>query len=102
MTNSAHVTIRESARCPSRAPLTDDSLLVLPVTLIRTATLGGVHIDEFGRVLSAENVPVEGLYAVGEIAGGVHGAAALRGNKVLDSVVFGREAGQNAVGLFGS
>lgn len=85
-----------------RAPLTDDSLLVLPVTLIRTATLGGVHIDEFGRVLSAENVPVEGLYAVGEIAGGVHGAAALRGNKVLDSVVFGREAGQNAVGLFGS
>ncbi len=85
-----------------RYPIAEQSLLVMPVTLIRTSTLGGVHIDECGQVLNAKDEPIEGLFAAGEMTGGVHGARALRGNQVLDSVVFGREAGLKAVGMLGS
>ena len=76
-----------------------DDALVVPVTLVRSATLGGLHINEVGRVMDAKNTPIDGLFAAGEITGGVHGMHCLRGNMVLDSVVFGREAGLNALEL---
>lgn len=40
------------------------------------------------------NIP--GLYAAGEVAGGIHGENRLMGNSLLDVIVFGRIAGQNA------
>ena len=64
-------------------------------------TMGGAAIDTDGRVLRKGNgtrSPVPGLYAAGEVAGGVHGANRLGGCSLLDCVVFGRAAGAAAVG----
>ena len=59
-------------------------------------TMGGLVIDTMTRVLDIYGQPIEGLYAAGEVTGGVHGANRLGGNAVADIVVFGRIAAQNA------
>merc|ERR1719383_79528 len=55
--------------------------------------MGGLEIDENSAVLGADSKPIPGLYAAGEVAGGVHGNNRLGGNSLLDCVVFGRVAG---------
>lgn len=40
---------------------------------------------------------IEGLYAAGEVVGGIHGSNRLGGNAVTDALLFGRIAGQNIV-----
>jgi len=60
-------------------------------------TMGGAAIDPAGRVLTRGAAPVPGLYAAGEVAGGVHGANRLGGCSLLDCVVFGTAAGEAAV-----
>merc|ERR1712217_977560 len=57
--------------------------------------MGGLEIDADGAVLGASGV-IKGLYAAGEVAGGVHGNNRLGGNSLLDCVVFGRVAAQAA------
>ncbi len=52
---------------------------------------GGISVDEWSRTT------VEGLYAAGEVTGGVHGKNRLMGNSLLDVLVFGRRAGMHAV-----
>lgn len=59
-------------------------------------TMGGVKIDTTSQVLSTEGVAIAGLFAAGEVTGGVHGANRLGGNAVTDIVVFGRIAGSAA------
>ena len=59
-------------------------------------TTGGVKINTNAEVLTAEDQVIPGLYAAGEVTGGVHGANRLGGNAVADIVVFGRIAAQNA------
>lgn len=59
-------------------------------------TMGGLKITDQGEVVDTEGVVIAGLYAAGEVTGGVHGANRLGGNAVTDIVVFGRIAGQNA------
>ena len=59
-------------------------------------TMGGVVINTSAQVLTADGAAIEGLYAAGEVTGGVHGANRLGGNAVADIVVFGRIAAQNA------
>jgi hypothetical protein len=54
--------------------------------------MGGLEIDTASRVLNSSASPVPGLYAAGEVAGGVHGNNRLGGNSLLDCVVFGRVA----------
>lgn len=54
-------------------------------------TMGGVKVDP---ETCATNVP--GLYAAGEVAGGLHGANRLGGNSLSDLLVFGRRAGDGA------
>ena len=78
-------------------PLTAESLLALPVTLARAVSLGGIRIDESARVLGADATVIEGLFAAGEVTGGIHGAHAVPGNLALESVVFGRVAGFSSV-----
>lgn len=60
-------------------------------------TMGGLKIDTTSQVLNAEGNAIPGLYAAGEVTGGVHGGNRLGGNAVLDIVVFGRIAGDSAV-----
>merc|ERR1712054_424885 len=57
--------------------------------------MGGLEIDENSNVVGP-NGPIKGLYAAGEVAGGVHGNNRLGGNSLLDCVVFGRLSGTNA------
>lgn len=45
------------------------------------------------------NAPFRGLYAAGEVTGGVHGRNRLAGNSLLECVVFGRIAGKEAAKL---
>ena len=59
-------------------------------------TMGGVKINTNTEVLKEDNTPIPGLFAAGEITGGVHGANRLGGNAVTDIVVFGRIAGTAA------
>merc|ERR1719384_2090426 len=58
--------------------------------------MGGLEIDTNSLVVNAEGKPISGLYAAGEVAGGVHGNNRLGGNSLLDCVVFGRVAGRHA------
>lgn len=60
-------------------------------------TMGGLKIDTEARVLNRDGKPVEGLFAAGEVTGGVHGDNRLGGNSVSDIIVFGRIAGRSAV-----
>lgn len=59
-------------------------------------TMGGVKIDAAAQVLDEAGAPIPGLFAAGEVTGGVHGANRLGGNAVADFVVFGKIAGESA------
>lgn len=59
-------------------------------------TCGGVAIDEEARVLTARRRPIFGLFAAGEVTGGVHGKDRLGGMSMTDTFVFGRTAGRSA------
>ena len=59
-------------------------------------TCGGVAINAKAEVKNAEDLPIAGLYAAGEVTGGVHGNFRLGGNGLTDAFVFGRKAGQSA------
>lgn len=59
-------------------------------------TMGGVRINTEAEVLTADGKVIEGLYAAGEITGGVHGANRIGGNAVTDITVYGKTAGENA------
>merc|ERR1719163_2032226 len=58
--------------------------------------MGGLEIDVDSAVCGKDGKAIPGLYAAGEIAGGVHGNNRLGGNSLLDCVVFGRVAGKHA------
>ena len=60
-------------------------------------TMGGLTINTDAQVLDTEGNPIEGLYAAGEVTGGIHGTNRLGGNAITDLVVFGRIAARNAV-----
>jgi flavocytochrome c len=58
--------------------------------------MGGIKINEHTQVLRGNGNPIEGLFAAGEVSGGLHGANRLGGNSLAECVVFGRIAGQQA------
>ncbi|NLJ59134.1 MAG: flavocytochrome c [Tissierellia bacterium] len=60
-------------------------------------TMGGIVINEDARVLDKDGNIIPGLFAAGEVAGGIHGTNRLGGNAVTDVIVFGRIAGQKVV-----
>ncbi|MDR1835026.1 MAG: flavocytochrome c [Fusobacteriaceae bacterium] len=59
-------------------------------------TMGGIRINSKAQVLDADGKPIPGLYAAGEVTGGIHGSNRLGGNALADIHVFGRIAGTNA------
>ena len=62
-------------------------------------TMGGVKTDVDCRVMNAHLQPIPGLFAAGEITGGVHGACRLGSMATADCLVNGRIAGQQAAAL---
>jgi len=73
-----------------------ESFYVAIITPVIHYCMGGLEITEDAEVVGAKGV-IKGLYAAGEIAGGVHGNNRLGGNSLLDCVVFGRVAAKAAV-----
>ena len=59
-------------------------------------TMGGVHINSSCEVIDVNGNVVEGLYAAGEVCGGIHAGNRLGGNAVADAFIFGKIAGENA------
>ena len=59
-------------------------------------TMGGVKINLNTEVIDTEGNVIPGLYAAGEVTGGIYGSNHLGGNALTDTVVFGRTAGANA------
>lgn len=74
----------------------DDSFNVALMTPVLHYTMGGLEIGPDSAVHGENAAPVPGLYACGEVAGGVHGANRLGGSSLLGCVVFGRVAGDSA------
>lgn len=64
------------------------------VTPVLHFCMGGLRIDPAGRVLNEHGLPIGGLFAAGEVAGGVHGDNRLGGNSLLECTVFGRIVGE--------
>lgn len=58
--------------------------------------MGGVEINTKSEVLDKDGNVIPGLYAEGEVTGGIHGGNRLGGNAIADIVVFGRNAAKNA------
>jgi len=74
----------------------DDVFHVAIMTPVLHYTMGGLEIDSESRVLDTTGKPISGLFAAGEVAGGVHGANRLGGSSLLGCVVFGRVSGDSA------
>lgn len=77
------------------------------VTPITHFTMGGAAINENSQILISDGAgpdlkPIKGLWAAGEITGGLHGDNRLGGSSLLECVVFGRAAGQGAAAYAGS
>lgn len=77
-------------------PLDTAPYYAIHVTAAVHHTMGGLKIDTDTEVLKEDGSVIPGLFAAGEVTGGVHGANRLGGNAVADFVVFGRIAGQSA------
>lgn len=56
-------------------------------------TMGGLKINENTEVLNEDGEIINGLFAAGEVTGGIHGGNRLGGNALTDIIVFGRQAG---------
>ncbi|KAF8906471.1 fumarate reductase [Gymnopilus junonius] len=74
----------------------DDIFNVAIMTPVLHYTMGGLEIDAESRVIDKSGKPIPGLFAAGEVAGGVHGANRLGGSSLLGCVVFGRVSGDSA------
>ncbi len=84
----------------------NDNLTTPPYYAIQIApgihhTMGGVKIDTSAEVIDVNGNPIPGLFAAGEVTGGVHGGNRLGGNAVADIVIFGRIAAESAIEYVG-
>jgi flavocytochrome c len=78
------------------AAVKTEPFYVAIITPVIHYCMGGLEIDTDSACLDAKGKVIPGLYAAGEVAGGVHGNNRLGGNSLLDCVVFGRVAGKAA------
>jgi len=58
--------------------------------------MGGIKVNPNAEIVHTSGKAIPGLYATGEVCGGVHGVNRLGGNSLLDCVVYGRVSGKNA------
>lgn len=58
-------------------------------------TMGGLRINIQTQVIDTHGQPIPGLFAAGEVCGGIHGNNRLGGNAIAECIVFGRTAGRN-------
>ncbi|KAG7344180.1 flavocytochrome c [Nitzschia inconspicua] len=77
------------------ADFDSEAFVVGEVTPVLHYCMGGLTIDTEGNVLRSDGTWIEGLYAAGEVTGGVHGNNRLGGNSLLECAVFGGIIGRN-------
>ena len=77
-------------------PLNTAPYYAINVTAGIHHTMGGLKIDTSAEVLNTDGEVIPGLFAAGEVTGGVHGANRLGGNAVADFTIFGKIAGESA------
>jgi fumarate reductase flavoprotein subunit len=65
-------------------------------TTALNTTFCGLHTDANARVLDVYGSAIAGLYATGEVMGGLHGASYLSGSSLAKACIFGRLAAQDA------
>ncbi|KAL6236702.1 hypothetical protein BDW75DRAFT_239063 [Aspergillus navahoensis] len=70
------------------------------VTPVLHFTMGGVLFNEQAQVLDNQRDPIKGLWAAGEVTGGLHGQNRLGGSSLLECAVFGRIAGDQAAAFY--
>lgn len=85
----------EFGRAEMLFPIDTPTLYAIPVRPGVHYTMGGVAIDTKTRVLRKEG-PIDGLFAAGEVTGGIHGKNRIGGNSISETVTFGRIAGAQA------
>lgn len=76
----------------------DNELSGAPYYAIKIApgihyTMGGIKINTNTEVLNKDDQPIAGLFAAGEVTGGLHGENRIGGNSVAEIIIFGRQAG---------
>lgn len=74
----------------------NDFFIVAVMTPVLHYTMGGLEIDAESRVLSTTQQPIPGLFAAGEVAGGVHSANRLGGSSLLNYIIFKHINGDSA------
>ena len=79
-------------------PIAEAPFYGFPSTSAVLATYAGLSVDPRMRVLDVFGAPIEGLFAAGEVIGGLHGAAYMTGSSLGKSAIFGRLAGRGAAG----
>ncbi len=75
-------------------PVEKAPFYAVPLTTTIHHTMGGLKINEKTEVLNEKGEPIPGLYAAGEVTGGIHGSNRLGRNALTDLLVFGYIAGQ--------
>ena len=64
-------------------------------------TMGGLEINDKAQVIDVDGKPIAGLYAAGEVTGGVHGMVRLGTVAVADCMIIGRTAARTAAAFNG-
>jgi flavocytochrome c len=73
-----------------------DTLYAALIEPVIQYCVGGLAVNTDSQVLAKDGKVIQGLYAAGEVAGGIHSSVPLAGNDLLDCIVFGRIAGITA------
>ena len=76
-----------------------DKYYAVPIKALVVMTLGGVTINKDMQVVDESGSPIPGLYAAGEVVGGIWGKFVSGGTGVMGPVAFGRITGRNVVNL---
>lgn len=86
----------EFGRADMKMQLNKGKVYAIEVTPAVHHTMGGIKINTNAEVVNKDGKPIPGLFAAGEVTGGVHGGNRLGGNALADIITYGRTAGKNA------
>ena len=92
----AHLTSQSDQKL---VPIEEPPFYLMPTTPAIIGTYCGVRIDERAQVLRANGEWIPGLWAAGEITGGVHGASFIMGTAIAKAIAFGRLAALDIAGV---
>lgn len=84
-------------RWKSRYPIVNPPFYAVKVAPGIHHTMGGIRINTAAEVLDTSGTAIPGLFAAGEVTGGIHGGNRLGGNAICDINVFGHRAAESAV-----